>query len=101
MAYGEPPERLLVTGASRREKVTLARSVHGGSHVGDRGEHDHRDLAICLARVLGEIREAIGPAAEQPRALPARRLRGDNVDRLASDLDFGPRVCPQVVVPGG
>src|SRR3954453_8556214 len=64
-------------------------------------EDDHRNVAIGPPRVLGEVREALGPPSELPLALVAGCLPGQDVDRLAPHLDSGVRLCLEVVVPGG
>src|SRR6266480_2727203 len=67
----------------------------------ERREDDHRKVAIGPPRVLGEVREALGPPSELPLALLAGCLPGQDVDRLAPHLDSGVRLCLEVVVPGG
>src|SRR5256714_8350821 len=64
-------------------------------------EDDHRNVAIGPPRVLGEVREALGPPSELPLALLAGCLPCQDVDRLAPHLDSGVRLCLEVVVPGG
>src|SRR5256885_7070985 len=61
-------------------------------------EDDHRNAAIGPPRVLGEVREALGPPSELPLALLAGCLPGQDVDRLAPHLDSGVRLCLEVVV---
>ena len=51
-------------------------------------EDDHRNVAIGPPRVLGEVREALGPPSELPLALLAGCLPGQDVDRLAPHLGF-------------
>jgi len=63
-------------------------------------ECDHRDDAVGLASVLGELREARGSQREQAVALLARSLLGYDVDGLAPHLDAREGLGPEIADPG-
>ena len=66
MVLDKPAEGLLVAGSSRREQVAFVRGVHRRSGPAEGREDDHRDDATAPSGVLGEIRDAISAASEQP-----------------------------------
>src|SRR5207244_8303512 len=66
-----------------------------------RCQDDHRNEALGLLLVLGELREALGLGAEEALALLPGRLARSNVDRRGPDLDREIGVRLEVVVPVG
>ena len=63
-------------------------------------QHDHRDLALRLLLVLGELRRSLCLGVEETVALLALSLLRNHVDGLIADLNPRLRVRLEVVVPG-
>ena len=73
------------------------REVVVGSH---RGSRTITGMTRWLARVFGKLRKRSAPAPKMRLAL-LRRLLGDDIERLAPDLDPRVRLRLEIAVPAG
>src|ERR1019366_3064572 len=77
-----------VVAARSPGEVAFRRPEGGGRSAGLGGrQDDHRDRALGLALVLGELRDALGLRAIEALAFLAGSFAGEDVERVGADLD--------------